>query len=75
MPLDKGFGLISILSGVERGSLDNLAGAALSGELKRTVRLVLRPVQDREKGMAEYWFTTAPQTGHLRNGSLISKVV
>ena len=30
-PLDKGFGLISILSGIDRGSFDTLAGAALSG--------------------------------------------
>ena len=75
VPLDKGFGLISILSGVERGSLDTLAGAALSGELQKAVRLVIRPVQDREKGMVEYRVATAPQTGLLRNGKLVSKVV
>lgn len=75
VPLDKGFGLISILSGVERGSLDTLAGAALSGELKMAVRLVMRPVQDREKGTVEYRVAIAPQTGLLRNGKLVSKVV
>ncbi|KAM0802951.1 hypothetical protein BDR22DRAFT_74889 [Usnea florida] len=75
VPLDKGFGLISILSGVERGSLDILAGAALSGELKRAVRLVMRPVQDTKKDTVEYRFAIAPQTDHLRNGKLDSRVV
>ncbi len=75
IPLDNGFGLITILSGVERGSLDTLAGAALSGELQKDVRLVMRPVQDREKGTVEYRVTTAPQTGLLRNGRLVSRVV
>lgn len=75
MPLDKGFGLISILSGVERGSLDTLAGAALSGELRKAVRLVMRPVQDGEKGTVEYRVAIAPQTGLLRNEKLVSRVV
>ena len=75
MPLDNGFGLISILSGVERRSLDNLGGAALSGELQKAVRLVMRPVQDREKGTVEYRVATAAQTGLLRNGELVSRVV
>ncbi|MCJ1376513.1 hypothetical protein MMC20_007756 [Loxospora ochrophaea] len=75
IPLDKGFGLISILSGIERGSLDTLAGAALSGELQKAVRLVMRPVQDEEKGIVEYQVTTAPQTGLLHNGKLVSRVV
>lgn len=75
LPLDKGFGLISILSGVERGSLDALAGAALSGELKRAVRLFMLPVQDGENGRVEYRVAIAPQTGLLRNGELVSGVV
>ena len=72
MPLGKGFGLTSILSGVERGSLDILAGAALSGELKRAVRLVMQPVQDREQGRVEYRVARASQTSLLRNGKLVS---
>jgi hypothetical protein len=32
-PMDKGFGPMSILWGIDRGSLDGLSGAALSGEL------------------------------------------
>ena len=75
MPLDKGFGLISILSGIECRSLDTLGGAALSGELQKAVRLVMRPMQDKEKGTVEYRVTTAPQTGLLRNQELLSKVV
>ena len=75
MPLDKGFGLISILSGVERRSLDTLAGAALSGELQKAVRLVMRPVQDREKGRVEYRVAIGPQTGLLRNRELVSRVI
>ena len=75
MPLDNGFGLISILSGVERGSPDNSAGATLSGKLHKVVRLIMRPVQDREKGTVEYRVATAPQNGLLRNGELVSRVI
>lgn len=75
IPLDNGFGLISILSGVERRSLDTLAGATLSGELQMAVRLVMRPVQDKEKCTVEYRVATAPQSGLLRNGELVSKVL
>ena len=74
MPLDQGFGLISILSGIERGSLDHFAGAALSGELQKAVRLVMKPVQDNEKGTVKYQATTEPPTGLLRNGKLDSRV-
>jgi len=38
-PLSQGFGLVSILAGVQRDSLDILAGATLSGELERPIRL------------------------------------
>ena len=75
MPLDQGFGLVSILSGVERGSLDHFAGAALSGELQKAVRLVMQPVQDSEKGTVKYQAATEPPTGLLRNGKLESRVV
>lgn len=44
VPLDKGFGLISILSGIERRGLDSLRGASLSGELKKPVKLTMSPV-------------------------------
>ena len=69
MPLDEGFGLIPILSGVERRCLDTLAGAALSGELQKAVRLVMRPVQDREKGTVEYRIAKGPRTGLAQQGT------
>lgn len=61
-PLDKGFGLISILAGIDRQSLDVLAGAALSGELKKTVKLVMRPIRDDHKGAIEYYVTTSSRS-------------
>ncbi|KAI4268606.1 MAG: hypothetical protein L6R38_007797 [Xanthoria sp. 2 TBL-2021] len=61
-PLDKGFGLISILAGIDRQSLDMLAGAALSGELKKSVKLVMRPIRDDQKGAIEYYVTTSSRT-------------
>ena len=75
MPLDQGFGLISILSGVERGSLNIFSGAALSGELQKAVRLVMQPVQDNEKGTVKYQAATEPPTSLLRNGKLDSRVI
>jgi hypothetical protein len=73
-PLDKGFGLISILSGIDRGSLDSLAGAGLSGELAESVRLTIRPSHEKQKGRIEYRVVTTPATAH-RNGSLDEKIV
>jgi hypothetical protein len=67
-PLDKGFGLISILSGIDTRSLDSLTGAALSGELARNDKLVIRPIQDDYKGAIEYHIElppTAPGNGRL----------
>ena len=40
-PVSRGLGLLSILAGVERDSLDFLAGATLSGELEKKVRLTI----------------------------------
>ncbi|KAL8737748.1 MAG: hypothetical protein Q9181_001376 [Wetmoreana brouardii] len=54
VPLDRGFGLISILSGIDRNSLDALAGAGLSGKLAKGVKLIMRPFQDDQKGAIEY---------------------
>lgn len=73
-PLDKGFGLISILSGIDRGSLDILGGAALSGELARSVKLVMHPMQDNQKGAIEY-HVALPSTAPMHNGRLASKII
>ncbi len=70
-PLDKGFGLISILSGIDRRSLDVLAGAALSGELTKRVKLVMRPVADDQKGAMVYYVTASSRTA---NGKLVPAI-
>ena len=73
-PLDTGFGLISILSGINRGSLDILGGAALSGELERSVKLVIQPIQDNQKGIMEY-HVSLPSAAPMRHGRLNPKVM
>ncbi|CAO1605979.1 hypothetical protein XANCAGTX0491_009479 [Xanthoria calcicola] len=70
-PLDKGFGLISILSGIDRRSLDVLAGAALSGELKKRVKLVMRPVANDQKGAMVYYVTASSR---IANGELVPAI-
>jgi hypothetical protein len=39
LPIGRGFGLVSILAGIDRDSLDLVKGAGLSGELERQIRL------------------------------------
>ncbi|KAF4630207.1 hypothetical protein G7Y89_g7940 [Cudoniella acicularis] len=75
-PLDKDFGLVSILSGINRESLEVLGGAALSGTLVESVKLQINPFQDRnnQKGMIEYYIVP-PTTTASKNGKLISKTV
>jgi hypothetical protein len=41
IPISKGFGLLSILAGVETDGLDILEGATLSGELEEPVRMTI----------------------------------
>ncbi|KAI8950482.1 hypothetical protein F4801DRAFT_590319 [Xylaria longipes] len=54
VPVGRGFGLVSILSGVNRQTLDCLAGASLSGELTQPIKLVIHPVQHGQKAVIEY---------------------
>ena len=49
-PLGRGFGLISILSGIDRDSLDVLDGAALSGKLTKDVKLSIRSTENGVQG-------------------------
>jgi hypothetical protein len=49
-PIDKGFGLVAILSGIDKDSLDVLNGAALSGELKRPINLNVAVLEDAREG-------------------------
>jgi hypothetical protein len=72
-PIDKGFGLMSILSGIDRGSLDGLSGAALSGELTEDVKFIIHPFQDSEKGSVEYCITSSGTAS--RNVKLVSNVM
>lgn len=46
VPVGRGLGLVSVLAGVERDSLDVLAGATLSGETKKAVRMEVRVVDE-----------------------------
>ncbi|KAB8072042.1 hypothetical protein BDV29DRAFT_178107 [Aspergillus leporis] len=50
-PVGTGFGLISVLSGVRKGNLEQLGGAGLSGTLKRAVpmRIVLQDTGDQSR--------------------------
>jgi hypothetical protein len=50
-PISDGFGLVSVLAGIERDSLDRLQGAALSGSLIKPVSMhisVLEKIQPEE---------------------------
>ncbi|KAI0486637.1 hypothetical protein F4859DRAFT_466361 [Xylaria cf. heliscus] len=54
VPIGRGFGLVSIMSGINRQTLDRLAGASLSGELTKPIRLAIDPVQHGQKAAIEY---------------------
>ena len=51
--IDEGFGLISLLSGVKKDSLDILQGVALSGTLKRGVMVHFNVSTDADEGRPE----------------------
>jgi hypothetical protein len=50
VPVGKGFGLVSILAGVDRDSLDLLQGAGFSGGLDKQVSLQVSPVATKTAG-------------------------
>lgn len=52
-PIDKGFGLVAILSGIDKNSLDILKGAALSGELRRPVNLNVAVLGNAKEGVPQ----------------------
>lgn len=54
VPLDKGFGLVSILSGIDRRTLDILSGASLSGELTHRVKLLISPTDNGRFGKLDF---------------------
>ena len=49
-PVSNKFGLVSLLAGVSRDSLDLLRGAAFSGELRRPVRIRILKVDRDDEG-------------------------
>ena len=72
-PLDKDFGLISILSGIHRESLDVVNGASLSGQLATKVKLVMRPMRNSKADTIGYrLLPSSPSTATpaVRNGRL-----
>lgn len=61
IPLGKGFGMISILSGIEHRSLNGLGGASLSGELKKPVKLIMSPKHGSGTNSIRYEVDTSSQ--------------
>ena len=53
-PLDKDFGFVSILSGIDRESLDIVNGASLSGKLATKIRLVMHPIRNNQGDTIRY---------------------
>lgn len=73
-PIDEGFGLISILSGMSRSSLDVLRGSSLSGKLTQDVKLIMEPKHQESRGFIEYNIRPANERG-AHNGKLQKKVI
>ena len=71
-PLDKGFGFISILSGIDRESLDIVNGASLSGQLAMKVKLVTYPMRNSQGDTIRYRVTPSSFTTArtVQNGRL-----
>lgn len=46
LPIGKGFGLVAVLSGIDKKCLDSLSGAGLSGNLQKPVSLNISVVND-----------------------------
>ena len=74
-PLDKGFGLVSILAGINRQSLDVLRGASLPGGLSQSLKLSITPFQQYGgEGPVEYHVGSATLPDKL-GGSLSGNVL
>lgn len=74
-PVDKGFGLVSILSGIDRTSLELLAGATLSGRLRKRVKLVIQPRLEKGDARIEYYVAPSSAGRSMRNGRLDSRLL
>ncbi|GAW21171.1 hypothetical protein ANO14919_106880 [Xylariales sp. No.14919] len=54
IPIDKGFGFMAILTGINPETLGSLRGAALTGQLMKDVELVSRPFYENSKAKVEH---------------------
>jgi len=45
-PFSKGFGMVAVLSGIDKDSIDIIDGAALSGERRKPVKMGIEVVND-----------------------------
>ncbi|KAF5027412.1 hypothetical protein F66182_489 [Fusarium sp. NRRL 66182] len=73
VPVDKGFGLASILAGLDASSIAALHGAGLSGELLENVKLIIRVIEDDGKQRITY--TVAPIDSRGKQGSISPGVI
>ena len=76
-PVDKDFGLFSILSGIDRESLDIVNGASLLGRLATKIKLVIRPTRIHQGDAITYRvlpFLSAIKP-IVRNGRLAAKII
>ncbi|KAL8953586.1 MAG: hypothetical protein Q9222_000581 [Ikaeria aurantiellina] len=75
-PLDKDFGFISVLSGIDRGSLDVVNGASLSGNLAAKVKLIMRPTRNSQADRIRYFVMPSSSiTQTVQNGRLVPNTI
>lgn len=72
-PIGRGFGLTSILSGLDSGKLEHLKGAALSGELSEEVKIVISPRTATSGNEVDYKIFVGSE--HVRNGRLRKRAI
>jgi len=73
-PIGKGFGIVSILAGVDRDSLGPLSGASFSGSLSRPIGMGIRvrngsPAHENVVPRLEYVFGEKGNKGSLKFGT------
>lgn len=73
-PIDRGFGLVSILAGINHEGLDALCGATLSGEVSEDVRMSMVPVHCGEKHVIRYDVGLSSLSRHRRK-TLVPRTV
>ena len=76
-PLDKDFGVISVLSGIDHESLNVVKGASLSGQLATKVKLLMNPTRTSHGDTVRYRVlpSSSTTTPTVRNGKLAPKTL